>query len=103
MDIKDAKEQLKDFYATEEELKDAIDNDDIQDAISEIADSNVDIYYSDIYASLDGEMADYIEEARQEGLIGTDTPIDKQIQIGQYVKNERALYEALEELKGELE
>jgi hypothetical protein len=102
MDFQDAKEQLKDFYETEEELKEAIENDSIMDAINEIADSNVDVYYSDIYASLNGEMAEHIEDARNEGLIDDSMSIDKQIQAGQYYANHEVLYEALEEIKKDL-
>lgn len=103
MDFKDAKEQLKDFYATEEELKEAIKNDRISDAITELADSNVDIYYYDIYKSIQDEgIIEAIENARDEGLIDEKTTIDKQIQIGQFYQNEQVLYEALEEMKKEL-
>lgn len=103
MDIQDAKEQLKDFYANEEELKEAIERDNISDAITELADSNVDIYYYDIYKSIQNEgIVEAIENARDEGLIDEKTTLDKQIQIGQFYQNEQVLYEALEELKEEL-
>jgi hypothetical protein len=103
MDIKDAKEQLKDFYANEEELKEAIKSDNISDAITELADSNVDIYYYDIYKSIQNDgIVEAIENARDEGLINEKTTLDKQIQIGQFYQNTQVLYEALEELEEEL-
>lgn len=101
-DKEEAKETIKDYYSNEAELKEAVFSNEMPDTISEIADSNVDIYYSDIYASLDSKMADNIENARDEGLIDKDTTIDKQIQAGQYYANEQLLYEAVEELKEEL-
>lgn len=93
--IQEAKELLKDYNLEEANIP--------EDIISEIADNNVDIYYSDIYASLNGEMANLVEEARDGGLISDNTSIDKQIQIGQYLANQRILQEAWEELKKELD
>lgn len=76
--------QLSEYYKSIDEMIEDEDN-ELQDHMHEIADGNVDIYYSDIYKSLP-DYVDYIEQARDEGLItGTET-IDKQIQIGQYVK-----------------
>ena len=103
MNIQDAKKQIKDFYANEEELTEAIKNDRISDAIIELADSNVDIYCNDIYKSIqDGEIIEAIENARDEGLIDEKTTLDKQIQIGQFYQNQQVLCEALEGLEKEL-
>lgn len=71
------------------------DNGYICDIISKIADNKVDIYYSDLF-----EWAKYnfdiIQEANEE--FGTPTDITKQIQQGQYLYNERDLYDNLEDI-----
>ncbi len=54
-----------------------------EDSLHEWADSQVDIYYHDIYNST-RLFADAINEARGEGLLQGDETIDKQIQSGQY-------------------
>jgi len=93
--------QLSEYYADIAEMIADEDN-GLQDKMHEIADGNVDIYYHDIYKSLP-EMVDYIEQARDEGLIeGTET-IDKQIQIGQYVYHLEQINEAYQEIKAEFE
>ena len=71
----------------------------IQDALHEIADGNIDIYYTDIYKSLDSELAEHIEDARDKGFITSSMSIDKQIQAGQYHANMKLLREAVAELK----
>lgn len=73
--------QLSDYYDSIDEM---LEDRYVDDKIREIADENVDIYYSDIYKSLP-DMVDYIEEAREQGLIEGSESIDKQIQIGQYL------------------
>jgi len=93
--------QLSEYYSDIPEMIADEDN-KLQDNMHEIADGNVDIYYHDIYKSLP-EMVDYIEQARDEGLIeGTET-IDKQIQIGQYMYHLEQVQEAYEEIKAEYE
>lgn len=88
---------LSDYYENIEEMLED-ENHGLSDNISEIADGLVDIYYSDIYKSLP-DVAKFIEQARDEGLIQGNEPIDKQIQIGQYYRNERELYDVVEEIK----
>ncbi len=49
----------------------------------ERVDNMVDIYYNDIYESAI-IFSSYVDDARSEWLIGDDTDLAKQIQIGQY-------------------
>jgi len=93
--------QLSEYYTDIAEMIADEDN-ELQDKMHEIADGNVDIYYHDIYKSLP-EMVDYIEQARDEGLIEGTTTIDKQIQIGQYVYHLEQINEAYQEIKAEFE
>ena len=100
----EAKEELKNFYATTEELKEAIKSDKIQDAIPEIADNNIDIYTIDL---LDWFRDNYykVEDAIEEyGFPETDGKPDilMAIRQGQYKENEEVLYEALKDIKEEL-
>lgn len=99
-----AKEELQNYYTTTEELKEAIKNDEIQDAISEIADNNINIYNADL---LDWFRDNYykVEDAIEEyGFPETDGKPDIMMAIrqGQYLENEEVLNEALEEIKEEL-
>jgi len=99
-----AKEELQNYYSTTKELKEAIKNDEIQDAISEIADNNIDVYNADL---LDWLRDNYykVEDAIEEyGFPETDGKPDMMMAIrqGQYKENEEVLYEALEEIKEEL-
>lgn len=89
--------ELSNYYASIEEMLDDEDN-GLSDYMHEIADSNVDIYYHDIYKSLP-DVADYIEQARDEGLIDGSESIDKQIQIGQYVRNLESIQEDFDAIK----
>ena len=73
----------------------------IGDIITEIADNNVPIYYNDIWEEAK-ENQEYIEEALQE--FGTpadikgNTDLMRIFQQGIYLKNERDLYENLEDI-----
>jgi len=101
MNKEDAIIELKDYYATEEELKEAIEGDSIQDAIHEIADSNVDVYNYDLLKWLPDNY-DKVEDAIAEFGFpenGGQPDMIKAIMMGQYKENEEVLYEALEELK----
>lgn len=71
------------------------DNGYICDIISEIADNNIDIYYHDLFIWA-ADNYSIIEEANEE--FGTPTDITKQIQQGQYLYNERDLYNNLEDI-----
>ena len=93
--------QLSEYYDSIEDMI-ADENNGLQDNMNEIADGNVDIYYHDIYKSLP-DVVEYIEQARDEGLIEGSESIDKQIQIGQYVKNLGEIQEEYEEIKSEFE
>ena len=70
----------------------------IGDVISEIADSNVDIYYSDLFEWVKDNYG-YCEDAVKEGLISLDKDFDfiKLMQIGQYEQNTQDLYENLDD------
>lgn len=65
----------------------------ICDAISERADSNIDIYNADLLEWAKYHLED-IEEANQE--LGQVPDIIKQIQQAQFLVNERELYDGLE-------
>ncbi len=104
MTKEEAKEELQNYYSTTKELKEAIKNDEIQDAISEIADNNIDIYNADLLQWFPDNY-DKVEEAIEEyGFPELDGKPDmiKAIMQGQYKENEEVLNEALEEIKAEL-
>jgi len=99
-----AKEELQNYYTTTEELEEAIKSDKIQDAISEIADNNIDVYNYDLLQWFPDNY-DKVEEAIEEyGFPELDGKPDmlQAIRQGQYLENEEVLYEALEEIKAEL-
>ena len=99
-----AKEELQNYYTTTEELEEAIKSDKIQDAISEIADNNINIYNADLLQWFPDNY-DKVEEAIEEyGFPELDGKPDmlQAIRQGQYLENEEVLYEALEEIKAEL-
>jgi hypothetical protein len=54
--------ELSNYYDSIEDMI-ADEDGELQDNMHEIADSNVDVYYHDIYKSLP-EVVDYIEQAR---------------------------------------
>ena len=66
----------------------------ICDIITEIADNNVDIYYSDLFEWAKNNFS-IIEEANEE--MGAPNDITKQIQQGQFLAFERELYDNLED------
>lgn len=101
--MKNINELIKE-YTTEEILARAEDythspNLYICDTISEIADSDIDVYYGNLldWVKNDRESVEYIEESVEE--FGQPERFDfyKLIQQGQYLKNERELYNNLEE------
>ena len=100
----EAKEELQNYYSTTEELKEAIKNDEIQDATYEIADNNIDVYNADL---LDWFKDNYykVEDAIEEyGFPELDGKPDMMgaIRQGQYKENEEALFQALEDIREEL-
>jgi len=104
MTKEDAIEELKNYYATDEELEEAIKSDDIQDAISEIADNNIDVYNYDLLQWFPDNY-DKVEEAIEEyGFPETNGKPDMMgaIRQGQYRENEEVLNEALKDIKEEL-
>lgn len=67
----------------------------ICDAITEKADNDIDVYYSDLFEWAKHNFS-YIEEANEE--LGAPNDIIKQIQQAQFLYNERKLYDELEEI-----
>src|SRR5574343_212651 len=100
-DTSEAIELLKEYYQDDEELKTAIDRDNISDTISEIADSNVDIYNSDLLEWLAGNYSVFEEAIDEFGFPNDNGKADlmRAIMQGQYYQNEQILYEAIEDLK----
>lgn len=71
----------------------------ICDAFSEYADSRVDIYTADLWKWA-AENYEYIDEARAEFGAGADILDD--LRAGQFLQNERALYEDIDGIKEDL-
>lgn len=70
----------------------------ICDVISEIADSNIDIYYADLFEWCKHNY-EWVEEAIAQGLCDLQNPdIPKMIQAGQYEYNTQDLYENLDSI-----
>lgn len=70
----------------------------ICDVISEIADSNIDVYTYDLLKWLPDNY-EWVEEAISQGLCNMSEPdIPKMIMAGQYEKYSSELYECLEEI-----
>ena len=100
-DKEEAIELLKEYYQDDEKLQVAIDEDNISDVVSEIADNNVDIYNTDLLEWLAGNYSVFEEAIDEFGFPSNDGRGDlmKAIMLGQYYQNEQTLYEAIEELK----
>ena len=99
--IKDAREQLEDCFTSKKELKEATE-DEVSDAITELADSNCDVYNADILEWVTKDNNYYkVEEAIDElGTPEADGKADfiKMIQQGQFLVNQELLGEARQEL-----
>ena len=67
----------------------------ICDVISEIADYNIDIYNADLFEWASGNYS-IIEEANEE--FGTPTDMLQQIRQGQYLANEREMYDNIQNM-----
>lgn len=65
------------------------------DILNEINDSNIDIYYSDLFEWATDNFS-YINEAKQE--FGTCEDITKEIQQGQYLQNQEEIYNNLNDM-----
>lgn len=77
-----------------EELKEYDGSTYVGDAISEVADSNVPIYYNDIWKNAQ-DIQEYIEQAVAEGLVDTSSnqiDLNKIFQVGYYEYITRLLY-----------
>lgn len=71
----------------------------LHDDAMEFADSQIDIYYADIYKSLP-KFIDSIEDARDEGILEGTESIDKQIQIGQGYAYDSLIHQAINIMEG---
>ena len=98
--IQDAKEQLIEFFGDRKDYREATEGQK-DDAITELADSNVDIYNSDLLEWVKNNY-NYVEEAIDEFGTAKDgegrADFIKQIQQGQYLANRELLDQAREEL-----
>ena len=101
-DKEEAKALLVSYYSDSGQLKEALESDEMQDVVSEIADSSVDIYTYDLM-KWNAENYCKVEEAIDEFGAPDGFDMVKAIMMGQYMQNEEYLYEALEELKDEVE
>lgn len=100
-------QQFVDVLSCKEEVKNSLgdygdqfcnysDYQYICDVISEISDSNVDIFYYDLFEWCK-ENFEYVEKAIGEGLCDLSNPdIPKMIQAGQYTKIQQDLYNNLD-------
>lgn len=79
--------------------RDASESDYICDAITEYADSRIDIYSADLWKWA-AENYEYIDEARAE--FGASKEILDDLRAGQFLQNERALYEDIDGIKEDL-
>jgi len=100
--IKDAKEQLEDYFGGKKELKEATE-DKISEAITELSDSNCDIYTQDVleWVVKDNNYFKVEDSLYELGVPETNGKPDfiKSIQYGQYLSNEQLLQEAMTELE----
>lgn len=71
----------------------------ISDSITEYADSRIDIYTADLWEWAAGNY-EYIDEARAE--FGASEEILDDLRAGQFLQNERALYEDFDVIKEDL-
>ena len=82
-----------------DDLYDALDYDG---SFHEVVDGAIDIYNYDLRKwAVDNWQ--YIDEAKDEGLIGDDSDYHSQIQAGQYIFFREQAHEALEEIFNEFE
>jgi len=73
----------------------------LDDMITELADTNVDVYTADLYKwAGTNEGYTYTDRAIDEfGWDGVGGELDKAYMMGQYVRNTELLYEALKEME----
>ena len=94
--IRDLKAEMNDISI---ELAEYYDNYDyICDAISECADSNVSIYYSDIERFMSNNIQAVNDAIDEFGWDGCGSDLHKAGQMAEYLENERLIYEDLEEV-----
>lgn len=102
------KEQIKELIEYKElDINDYNDVHELYDAleydgsIHEIVDGMIDIYNYDL-RQWAVDNYNYVDEAREEGLVGEDSDFHQQIQSGQYVYYREQANEALQEVFDEL-
>lgn len=102
---------INNYKEAKEILLDAIKYNDglenfryIDDLILELADSNVDVYTSDLYEWAGTNIGhDYTKQAIDEfGWDGVGAELDKAYMMGQYLRNSELLTEALDDIREEL-
>ena len=94
--IRDLKAEMNDISI---ELAEYYDNCNyICDAISECADSNVSIYYSDIERFMSNNIQAVNDAIDEFGWDGCGSDLHKAGQMAEYLENERLIYEDLEEV-----
>lgn len=79
--------------------------DDLEDSAHEFADQNVDVYTGSRYAWLASNLrrSGYVDEARDEGLIGPDADVAEQIGVGQYEESREVFASVLQSLAERLD
>lgn len=70
----------------------------ICDAITEISDNNIPIYYNEIWANVK-DISEYIERGLEEGIADISKGLEVVFQVGYYLYHSDNLYNNLEELK----
>ncbi len=101
IDIKEAKEQIKDFFGDDKEYAEAIqDEDKMREVCDEIADSNADVYNHDLMEWLkEGDNVWTLNETIDEfGWDGCGKDLFRAIAMAQVRANYEILSEALDEL-----
>ena len=76
-DRQDAVDQIKGYYDTTKELKEAIESGDVHDTLHEIADSNCDVYNYDLLEWVKDNYH-YVEDAISEWLNDKTSKLDKE-------------------------
>ena len=92
--------EVKNLYNKLESSIDCLtdyDNGYIYDIISEIADNQVDIYYSDLTEWANGHFEEISETISEFGWEGCGRDLYKAVQMAQYRENENEMYSELSE------
>ena len=93
--------QLSEYYDSIQEMIEDKDH-CLNDNIHELADSNTEIYTYTLYEMLP-ELANYVDQARGDGLLSGNETIERQIMIGHYCKLEEEFYQEFNDFKEKFE